>query len=660
MSLTPEEIAQMDAIMGVESGSLSPDDISAMDSILAEEVGIPEPTTGQRIGAATLGAFDTMTLGIGDEALAYIRSKLNEGVSYEDALAQAISRQKSFEEAAPGAYLSGQVGGALLPALGTTGLAGRFATNAMRTAPLKTAAGLGALEGGLYGLGSGEGGAAERAKSAAEMGMYGAVGGVAGASLAKPIGRAGAYLKERAQSIFGGKPRTVMATQAPQDIIEQVATRQSEEVPIDASAKAISKVKSALQEDLGGDFEAVMDAYKKGNVSLTELYGSRSTSLAKGAAQYPKGQAAAEKFFEGKTSGSYERVLDKLKNNVTDLDAYFTSADDIFNAGRAKAGKFYDEAYRGVAEVDFAPEVTQAIKRAKRQFPSELADLPDNSVKVLDYAKRVIDDEIDVAKRAGRGNFARSRTAIKNNLLAQIDEQVPSYKKAREISGDYLSIQSAIDDGMSALRKAPDEVAATFKALSGPEKTAYRNGLGKAIRDEVAKVSEGANPYKRVLGSPEKKKRIASVLSPKQFEALDKSLRAEDRLFKMRNEVLGGSPTASKLEAKNMIGSAIEGADNVMQLPRTTIKGILRKSVDGLNDDTAGKVAEILFETNPEKKLEILQALGRSKEFTPVEQKIIKETYFSVMPKFDVTRATGAGVGGITAANITTDNQASE
>ena len=175
MSLTPEEIAQMDAIMGVESGSLSPDDISAMDSILAEEVGIPEPTTGQRIGAATLGAFDTMTLGIGDEALAYIRSKLNEGVSYEDALAQAISRQKSFEEAAPGAYLSGQVGGALLPALGTTGLAGRFATNAMRTAPLKTAAGLGALEGGLYGLGSGEGGAAERAKSAAEMGMYGAL-----------------------------------------------------------------------------------------------------------------------------------------------------------------------------------------------------------------------------------------------------------------------------------------------------------------------------------------------------------------------------------------------------------------------------------------------------------------------------------------------------
>ena len=648
MPLTPEQIAKMDSLV---SPSLSTEKLTAMDRLASgvSQESMGGPTIGQRVGALTLGALDTVTMGLSDEAMAYVKSLVDSGVSYDDALAQARGRQQYFESVAPGTYFGGQVGGAFVPATGSLGAMTKGVRGALQSRPVATAAGIGAVEGGVYGFGSGEGGAAERAQSATEGAAFGGVGGVAGAGAAK-YGRA---LLDRARSLFPsaakGTPSQFAGAQ-PQEVIESVATRVDVPQAVEPSVEAVRKVKSALTEDLGKDLDTVLDAYKKGDVSLAELYGNRSTSLAKGAAQYPAGQKGAQEFFDMKTGGSYERILNKIKKNVTDLDAYFTSADDIFNAGKAKARPLYDEAYESVVDVELAPEVVQAIKRARRQFPSELDGLPDNSVKTLDYAKRVLDDDIGAAVRAGRANLARSRTGVKNSLLSEIDAQVPSYAKARKISGDYLSIRSAIEDGRAALRRAPEDVAVEFKGLTEPEKIAFRHGLGKAVREEVAKVSEGVNPYKRILGSHEKKKRLASVLSLEQFRELNRTLRAEDRLFKMRNEVLGGSPTASKLEAKNLIASTAQGVDNALQVPRRTMTETLNGFFDGLNDKTAGKVSEILYETDPAKKLKILEALGKTKKFTPAERKIVKETYFNVMPVFDVTRAVGAGVGGISSA----------
>lgn len=634
----------------------------------APSVGIPEgfkvieqeqsqsnPSVGDYIMSGASGLQDTLTFGFDDEINAAARSLMNRGLSYEQALSQARQLKGEMQQQAPFTYGAGQVGGAIAPAAAITKGLQKVGINALQSNPIKSAIGIGAAEGGLYGYGSGDSGAGNRAESATEMGLYGGIGGAVGASGAKLLGRAGNSLLERVKGLFPEKP-TLPTTISPSDIIEQVSAQEvAAPISADTTGRAINKVRSVLESDLGGNMDMVLDAYKKGDVSLAELYGSRSRSLAKGAAQYPSGQEGAEKFFNQKVGGSYERILDKIKTDVTDLDAYFTSAEDLVNAGRSKASGLYYDAYQNTADVDIVPEVAQAIAKAKKKFPSELKDLPDNNVKVLDYAKRVLDDDISKAQRKGEGNFARSRTQIKNDFVDRMKEQVPSYKEALGVSGDYLSIKSAMESGQGALRLSSDEVANTFKGLTDPEKVAFKNGMGKAIRDEIGKVNEGANPYARILGSPEKKKKVMAVLSPKQFDALNRTLKAEDRLFKMRNEVLGGSPTASKLEAKNMIGTTADGVDNIMQIPRKTAVGAIKMFFDGLNDKTAGKVSEILYETDPQKKLNILDALGKTKEFTPQERKIVKETYFQVMPTFDVTRTMGAGVGGLSTPAITNE-----
>ena len=125
----------------------------------------------------------------------------------------------------------------------------------------------------------------------------------------------------------------------------------------------------------------------------------------------------------------------------------------------------------------------------------------------------------------------------------------------------------------------------------------------------------------------------------------------------MRNEILGGSITAGKQEAKNLISSTAQGVDDIMQVPRKTMIGGLKLFFDGLDDKTATKVSEILYETDPIKKLKILDGLKGSKTLTQAEKKIVKDIYFQTADQFDALRSTGATAGGSLAQPLMTGNE---
>jgi hypothetical protein len=611
-----------------------------------------EPVSlGQKAGNVWEGIKQGATFGLGEEAQAAIAAGVARpfieqpyGELYGQALGELRGELSQAREESP--YLTG--GGELAGAMLTGGAAAakllpQGARAYVATRPIRGAAGLGALSGGIYGYGTGEGGAAQRGAQAGEYGLYGAGGGVFGALLG------------RAKNILSRKKATRELKTAGQDVIQEVAERGEDIVPVEGGEAAYGKVAKALKRDLGADYDDVLSAYKSGDASLAELNQSRTRTLAQGAAQYSGGKAEAQKFFDPKVAGSYERVMKNIRENVSGVDSYHTTADDLLAAGRAKAAPLYDEAYEAVisdVNVLKTPEIQGALSRAYKQYPTELLDANPDSIKALDYAKRVLDDDISKAQRAGESNFARSRIDIKNTLLSTMDDASPAYKKAREQAGDYLSINNAMEQGRKALKTDSELLAKQFKSLPDAEKQAYQIGLGKAIRDEVGKVAEGANPYRRILGSPEKQKRISSALSPRQYKRLESGLKAEDRLFKIRNEILGGSPTAGKQEAKNLIATTTQGVDDIMQIPRKTMVGALQKFRLGLNDKTASKVSEILYETDPIKKLDILDKLKASKDFTPQEAKIVKQVYFDAADKFDVLRARGAIGGGALPAII--------
>lgn len=78
----------------------------------------------------------------------------------------------------------------MVPSLAGAGVLAKGAPSVARSAqsyaganPLRTAAGVGGVQGGVYGFGSGEGGYQERAEKGLYSGMAGSAGGVVGGKL---------------------------------------------------------------------------------------------------------------------------------------------------------------------------------------------------------------------------------------------------------------------------------------------------------------------------------------------------------------------------------------------------------------------------------------------------------------------------------------------
>lgn len=622
----------------------------------------PKPSTFDTLANIGTSALKGATMGLGEELIARAAS-ISPNVTYEQALEFERQKQRQFKEqqswtagiSEAGGAITGGLGAGVIAAptkaaqaLSQLGGTGRIATG------LK-ASGLGGVSGGLYAYGSGEGGAGQRlAETPAGM-AYGAGGGLVGLGVAKAI----RPLTERANKLYNrvtNKSAPIAQPQAtPQEIVNTLAERQLAPEAIEDIPKAYGKVAKQLKQDFGQDFDTALEAYKSGDISLAELYGKRTSSLAQGAAVYPSGRAVAEDFLDKKVGGSYDRVLSSIRQNVSGVDNYFTTADDLINAGRAKAAPQYANAYEDSLknnEILQTKEIQDALAKAYKKYPSDLKGVKPNSIQALDYAKKVLDDDIGKAVRQGESNFVRSRTVLKNALLEEMDNASPAYKEARTIAGDYISVNNAMEEGRKALKTDSEALGKIYKSLNNQEKQAYKIGLGKALRDEIGKVNEGANPYKKILGSPEKTKRIASVLSPEEFKNFEMNLKAEDRLFQFRNKVLAGSPTADKLEAQNLIESgAVQSLTNVPQANFTqALKQFSAKLIDGLNDKTASKVSEILYETNPIKKLQILDKMKSAKNFTKQDRELVEQAYALIAPKFDALKLSPALAGGAIAA----------
>lgn len=604
------------------------DELPVSENILQEDV-----DWGTKARAVVGGAADMMTLGWGQEALAGIRSLSPSSPGYQAELENIVSQEKQLKESAPGYFTGGQVAGALLP-VGVP-----IAKGGMTIAK---GAGIGALQGGVYGAGAGTGDAQERAENAALGGALGAVGGAGGVLAGRQLERIAKNVSiksmaERARAAFGGKSQVIQVPKT----LESIAERQFDRPPIENIPKAATKVAKALKKDFGKELDDVLELYKTGDMSLSDFYGKRTSTLAEAAALYPTGREIAEEAIESKAEDAVNRLLNSVRKNISGIDNYYTTADDIVNSGRLKVAHLYEKAGKKTIknkDILQIQEIQDALNRAYKEYPTRLKDVSSDSIQALDYAKKVLDDDIEAAIRAGKNNLAGSRIEIKKQLTSIMDESAPEYALARAKAGDYLSVKSAMEEGRKALKGDSELVVETFKKLSDPEKQAYKIGYGKAIRDELTdKVREGVNPYNKLLKTKGLRERAQAILAPQEYIDWEKSLRAEDRLFKFRNKVLGGSPTSRRDEAKSLIQSG--AIDSIEGVPRRTfengIKKIKTKFLDGINDKTAARISEILYETDPIKKLQIIESISGSKNLTPIEKQTIERAYSLMSPRYD-------------------------
>jgi len=651
--------SELGATDDAQVGSAMDAEIAALEAELGQQpqdqsswVGRQADALSDFAGGALVGAADTASFGAGDELMAaaqawpaLLTDKATFKDFYDKALTQGRGEQNAIQERNPVAYGTGQVAGAILPGSGLVSGGAKLASKmpktmgflnaarvptaagrlAVRSAP---AAGAGAVSGGVYGYASGTGGNEQRSENA----QSGALIGGALSPVGVAAGRVLSPLAARAMKAFRsiGKSAPEVATTSVREIAETATKPALPAVSSGQEVQALGKVEQSLRQAFPDEmqYQSALQAYKQGDESLVELASAPLRNRAKGAAQFPSGQQRAEQFFDEKMSGVGARAEQAIAKNVSGTKAFYATIDDIFEAGRKKAKPFYDKSESVVIDeaspVLQTPEIKTALAAARRKYPSELKDFPDNSIKALDYTKRVIDDQIGEAERKGQGNFVRSRRSIKNDLVEVMDEASPDYKKARAESGDYLSLTKAMDDGLGFDSLDPELLAKNYAKLTDAEKNAFKSGVAKSLYN---KIDKGGNPYKQTMGDPAKTKRLTKILSPAEYKKLDSDMKAEDRLFKIRNEVLGGSPSVSKAVAAADIAGAsdeivsIASGGGALGAAKSGIVSVIKKRLSGLSDETAGRISDILYETDPQKKLYIIENLGKGKGLSRDEAK---------------------------------------
>ena len=665
------------AIAGIEPPQAQPEytdeelfSIAGIEPPQAQQQAQPEQqrTWGDYLSSIPQQYAQGGALGFGDEAMAALAATYTAareqpsalmGPEMRPELAQQIAQApqmmreelKQQQEAYPVTSGLSQAGGMIATGAGAARSVPTVASGISKLPWWASAPMVGAPSYAAYEAGQATGDRAGAFVGALPEGAaYGYLGGAAGKYIPAAARGVGRYT-QKAIDKFTRKP---VASKT----LDEAVSKEIAPAGQDVTQNALSKVKKALQKDFEQDYDLVIDEYNKGNISLADLYGERTKrlgSLAEASALFMSGREIAESALNPKALGSYDRVMKSIKENVTGVDSYYTTVDDLLMAGRAKASPIYQEIGDDLADPNVLtiPEVRGTVEKLYKENPTFFAGREPNSIYVLNEVKKNLDSKISETIRGG-ATYIEPQKNIVNTLIDAMENANPKYKDARAIAGDYLSVDAAIKSGKSALNLDSELVKKEFSKLSAAEKDAYKIGIGKALRDTLSSVREGANPFNRLLGSPEQKNRLKAVLTPDEYKGLEKSLRAENRLFELRNKVLGGSPTSRRDELKRVFsGGAI---DTITGVPKNTFKDSLAKAgarlSQGLSDKTAAQVSDILYETDPVKKLSIINGLKNSNELTQMEKKAVQEVYSVLSPRYDALYTTTGAVSATPAMQI--------
>jgi hypothetical protein len=231
----------------------------AQSQFTAQEA-TPEKDTSflDKAKAVGAGALDMATFGFSDEIQAGIAAELareraqmgdvpiqDMGDLYGQAVSEIRGERDVLQEQNKGAYLGGQlVGGlgtgmAMLPK-SAAGLISKGLTGG-KLAKYGTSAGLGGVSGGVYGLGSGEGAAKERAPQAASGGLFGIAGGVGGTAIGG--------LAQRAIKAFSKKTPKI-AREVTDEVLPISGRPAQEVVDLTTDTPATTMIKGAQTQDV--------------------------------------------------------------------------------------------------------------------------------------------------------------------------------------------------------------------------------------------------------------------------------------------------------------------------------------------------------------------------------------------------------------------------
>ena len=245
----------------------------------------------------------------------------------------------------------------------------------------------------------------------------------------------------------------------------------------------------------------------------------------------------------------------------------------------------------------------------------EVQGLPQNDMRILNYAKQLMDDDIQTLTNKGHNNQARILADKRAQFIAKIDKANPEYKTARAFYERGKQAEDALQAGRNFDKGNRENLKYSFNKLTPEQQAFYRLGAGDRIAEHTNVKTEGGNIAQRVFDA-ETMRRLKTI-GVKDIDKLAAEAKKESITAANLQRLLQGSQTAEKQAS---VGRwAVSPA---RQLKRTIASGI-DSLFGGITNPNAEQVAKML--TDPQY---LRYMLNKSK--TNTIQNALKGNYSAV------------------------------
>lgn len=532
--------------------------------------------------AAGLGAADSALFGFSDElygagvgGLSALRGG-DFSSAYDRATGAARRRRALAEDQQGGAFMAGQLGGALVGGGGLS-LAGRAAlrgsTALARIAQGTNWAGRIGLSaatsgagGALYGAGSGDAG--NRLQTAATYAGLGAVGGAAFSGLSSLVG------PHLASAWRGMSPNRGAA-----EIMGQVLAREG---------LTDEQLAARLAEHAG---------QARGGMVLDAL-GPSGAHAAMGAAARPSaGRRVLTEAMDARQRAVGPRAQDEIWQELVgsapeDVAQFITRMERV---QRSEAAPLYAQAWREIGRVNpdrlratvgetvrrhpeiFEPALARARRMSLAETGREIGDPSDPRFWhfYLQGAERELGARLRAASMGDLRGFAGSEAAIYSRAVANFNRQVraalgPTFRRAQDTYAGAASAQDAAELGYSAISGNLNTLqlgalTQRFSRMSQGEQQAFRAAAANKLQDMVANATrEGANRadiLRGLIGTEGKRTMLTRIFGERGLNTLLRRFDYDRELLQNSiNTGINVNSITSKAQAALASQQAITGA----------------------------------------------------------------------------------------------------
>ena len=523
------------------------------------------------LSAFASGASQGLTFGFGDEITAGMAA-VNpfDSMGYDQALKAIRGQNENAAFARPKTEMAGQIAGALVPALAGGGVSlGSAATIPGR---MGMGAVAGAVEGGAYGFGTGEGGVANRGLNAAKMAAVGAGAGAAAPAAMAGLRMAGNAVKNPAMNLLnigsetqaGAALQTYMqrAGMTMDDVMNAIRGAGREGQPEYAVADALGasgqRALSGVTRQPGEARQVVTDALNLRQANQ----GYRVSGFVDDALNAPNNL--------GKTAAQVEAEMTKARGATANVayDAARTGANPVDVRG---ALGVIDGRIGGMQGSNIAGDGIDAkLSRFRGRLAAPTESLPQGTTarELSDFdrvlgVKQEVQDAIGEAVRAGRNNEARELGKLQSELDAALEGASSAYRGANDQFAKASREIDAIGEGAAATKNTVryEDSTARYGAMTPEQQTAFRAGYSDPIQAKIASQAPGADKARPLMDTKNTVEFGAMARDP---ELLQRQLGRESTMFETRNAALGGSKTADNLADSN--DTAAQAASVVMNI----------------------------------------------------------------------------------------------